>query len=119
MFPVSKAASKTSMTKWVLIVLTALLVLWFVRHLRNEAVPAAHTSNKNLVVMKQIKKDHGLDTNVSWKQTNGVLEQVTVDFKAAQVRQKNYADLENIALQILDTVYEQQPETLYIRIAKQ
>ncbi len=114
----SKTKPRSSLLKWVLIVIAALLVLTFVRHLRNEAVPAAKTSNKNLVVMKQIKEDYGLDTNVSWKQTNGVLEQVTVDFKANQVRQKNYAELENIALQVVDVVYEQQPETLYIRIAK-
>ncbi len=111
--------SQNGLMKWLLIAVAALIILWFVRHLRNEAVPAAQTSNKNLVVMKQIKEDHGLDTNVSWKQSNGVLEQVTVDFKAGQVRQKNYAELENIAMQIVDEVYEQRPQTLYIRIAKQ
>ena len=106
------------MMKWLLIAIVAVMILWFVRHIRNEALPAAQSSNKNLAVMKQIKQDHGLDTNVSWKQTNGVLEQVTVDFKASQVRQQNYAELENIALQIVDTVYEQKPQILYVRIAK-
>ena len=110
--------SSSGLMKWLLIAIAAIIILWFVRHLRNEAVPAAQTSNKNLVVMKQIKQDHGLDTNVSWKQSNGILEQVTVDFKASQVRQKNYAELENIAMQIVDVAYEQKPQTLYIRIAK-
>ena len=113
-----KTKSSSGLMKWLLIAIAAIIILWFVRHLRNEAVPAAQTSNKNLVVMKQIKQDHGLDTNVSWKQANGVLEQVTVDFKASQVRQKDYAELENIAMQIVDVVYQQKPQTLYIRIVK-
>lgn len=114
----SSTYRKTPLFKWIAICVIALLVLTFARHLKNEAIPAAKTSNKNLALMSEIKKQHGLDTNVSWKRANGVLEQVTVDFKAHQVGKRSYLELEEIAQEIVSSVYQTRPETLYIRVAK-
>lgn len=103
---------------WAFIIGLALFLTWGVQYLRTDGRALGQINQKNLAAMKQVREQYGLDTSVTWKHIHGKLEEVTIDFKAEQVMQRPYEELEAIAQDMVDSVFSEPPGKLRVRVTR-
>lgn len=72
---------------------------------------------KQSLVQQAITEKYGLQSQVGWNMHNGKLTQVTVSFRAEQVRDKMVSELEAVARDAVETSFKSKPQVLNVQIA--
>ncbi len=72
--------------------------------------------NKSTEVQENILKEAGLEVQIGFNISNGVLAQVTVMFRADQVGERSINDLQKIALKGVASSFESTPRMLNVTV---